>query len=152
MPDAGSRRACGAHSSPTALLFCYPKQGHALERDFKWLGSHRYGILHLGGRDAARPAPAREERASACWAGPPPTPTSLGHAPRRPLPPQFRRFTPPSPEPPHEHHFRSSAGATWPAAAAAPWLLARLRRHAGAEPFQPLKPVNAVPAKATTIM
>jgi biotin carboxylase len=38
---------------PDALLFTYPKQGHGLERDFKWLGSYRYGILHLGGRDAA---------------------------------------------------------------------------------------------------
>jgi len=37
---------------PDALLFVMPKTGHALERDFKWLGSHRYGILHLGGRDA----------------------------------------------------------------------------------------------------
>jgi hypothetical protein len=34
------------------MLFTYPKSGHSLERDFKWLGSHRYGILHLGGRDA----------------------------------------------------------------------------------------------------
>ena len=38
---------------PDALLFCYPKTGHALERDFKWLGSYRHGIVHLGGRDAA---------------------------------------------------------------------------------------------------
>jgi hypothetical protein len=38
---------------PDALLFTYPKAGHALARDFKWLGSHRYGILHLGGRDTA---------------------------------------------------------------------------------------------------
>jgi hypothetical protein len=37
---------------PDALLFCYPKSGHALARDFKWLGSHRYGIVHLGGQDA----------------------------------------------------------------------------------------------------
>jgi hypothetical protein len=36
---------------PDALLFCYPRSGHALERDFKWLGSWRYGILHLHGRD-----------------------------------------------------------------------------------------------------
>jgi hypothetical protein len=38
---------------PDALLFTYPKSGHSLERDFKWLGSHRYGILHLSGRDTA---------------------------------------------------------------------------------------------------
>ncbi len=34
-----------------ALLFTFPKHGQALERDFKWLGSHRYGIVHLGGHD-----------------------------------------------------------------------------------------------------
>lgn len=38
---------------PDALLFTYPKSGHSLARDFKWLGSHRYGILHLAGRDSA---------------------------------------------------------------------------------------------------
>ena len=38
---------------PDALLFAYPKSGHTLARDFKWLGSYRYGILHLGGRDEA---------------------------------------------------------------------------------------------------
>jgi hypothetical protein len=36
---------------PDGLLFTLPKQGHALARDFKWLGSHRYGVVHLGGRD-----------------------------------------------------------------------------------------------------
>jgi len=36
---------------PDALLFCYPRGGHALERDFKWLGCWRHGILHLQGRD-----------------------------------------------------------------------------------------------------
>jgi|CXWL01.1.fsa_nt_gi hypothetical protein len=40
-----------AREFPDALLFCYPKAGHALARDFKWLGSYRYGIVHLGGRD-----------------------------------------------------------------------------------------------------
>ncbi len=33
-------------------LFIYAKSGHALQRDFKWLGSYRYAIIHLGGRDA----------------------------------------------------------------------------------------------------
>jgi biotin carboxylase len=36
---------------PDALFFGMPKQGHALKRDFKWLGSHRYGIVHLGAPD-----------------------------------------------------------------------------------------------------
>jgi len=33
------------------LLFEFPKKPHEIRRDFKWLGSYRYGILHLGGRD-----------------------------------------------------------------------------------------------------
>ncbi|MCU0833194.1 MAG: hypothetical protein MUC77_01980 [Chromatiaceae bacterium] len=39
--------------TPDGLLFCFPKRGQALARDFKWLGSHRFGIIHLGGRDQA---------------------------------------------------------------------------------------------------
>jgi len=38
---------------PDGLLFQFPKSRNALQRDFKWLGSYRYGIIHLGGRDAA---------------------------------------------------------------------------------------------------
>ncbi len=38
---------------PDHLLLQFPKAGHSLARDFKWLGSYRYGILHLGGQDAA---------------------------------------------------------------------------------------------------
>ena len=34
-----------------ALLLLFPKQGSSLQRDFKWLGSHRMAVLHLGGRD-----------------------------------------------------------------------------------------------------
>ena len=52
MPDAAQRAAL-AHRFPDALLFTYPRRGHALARDFKWLGSHRYGIVHLGGADRA---------------------------------------------------------------------------------------------------
>jgi len=37
---------------PDAWLQAMPKQGSGLARDFKWLGSHRYGVLHLGGADA----------------------------------------------------------------------------------------------------
>ena len=37
---------------PDAWLRAMPKQGRGLARDFKWLGSHRYGVLHLGGADA----------------------------------------------------------------------------------------------------
>jgi biotin carboxylase len=52
MPSAAQRHAL-QRAYPDALLFVMPKDGHSLERDFKWLGSHRYGILHLGGRDSA---------------------------------------------------------------------------------------------------
>jgi biotin carboxylase len=38
---------------PDNLLLQFPKAGHSLARDFKWLGSYRYGILHLGGQDTA---------------------------------------------------------------------------------------------------
>ncbi len=48
---------------PGALLFLYAKTGHALERDFKWLGSYRHGIIHLGGRDRDD-LQARTEQAS----------------------------------------------------------------------------------------
>lgn len=51
MPDA-ARRAAFAHAFPDGLLFTLPKTGHALAREYKWLGSHRYGLVHLGGQDA----------------------------------------------------------------------------------------------------
>ncbi len=38
---------------PDHLLLQFPKAGHSLARDFKWLGSYRYGIVHMGGADAA---------------------------------------------------------------------------------------------------
>jgi hypothetical protein len=52
MPDA-EQQAQLAKAFPDARLFLYPKTGHSLARDFKWLGSYRHGIVHLGGRDAA---------------------------------------------------------------------------------------------------
>ncbi len=39
------------HEFPDHLLLQFHKAGHSLMRDFKWLGSYRYGILHLGGKD-----------------------------------------------------------------------------------------------------
>ena len=36
-----------------SLLFSFAKKPHEIQRDFKWLGSYRYGILHLGGVDRA---------------------------------------------------------------------------------------------------
>ncbi|MCP5270949.1 MAG: ATP-grasp domain-containing protein [Burkholderiaceae bacterium] len=50
MPTWSQRRRLAAEF-PDSLLLQFPKRGHALARDFKWLGNHRYGIVHLGGRD-----------------------------------------------------------------------------------------------------
>ena len=36
---------------PDGLLFQFPKLPGQIQRDFKWLGSYRYGIIHLGGED-----------------------------------------------------------------------------------------------------
>ncbi|MEQ1537089.1 MAG: ATP-grasp domain-containing protein, partial [Burkholderiaceae bacterium] len=36
---------------PDHLLLRFPKTGGSTARDFKWLGSYRYGILHLGGQN-----------------------------------------------------------------------------------------------------
>jgi ATP-grasp domain len=52
-PPSAAQRAAFKREFPDGLLFCFPKHGHSLERDFKWLGSHRYGIAHLGGQDEA---------------------------------------------------------------------------------------------------
>jgi biotin carboxylase len=38
---------------PDARLMLYRKRGTGLAREMKWLGSHRYAVLNLGGRDAA---------------------------------------------------------------------------------------------------
>jgi len=37
---------------PDARLIFYLKKGAGLAREMKWLGSHRYAVLNLGGRDA----------------------------------------------------------------------------------------------------
>ena len=50
LPDAATRQRLKL-AFPDAMLVLYPKAGHSLARDFKWLGSYRQGIVHLGGRD-----------------------------------------------------------------------------------------------------
>ena len=80
-----SQRQRLASEFPDSLLLQFPKQGHSLQRDFKWLGSHRYGIIHLGGRDRAHlqqrceeasnligwPAPLHQDRERPLLAGRP---------------------------------------------------------------------------------
>ena len=82
MPSAAQRAAL-AQRFPDALLFQYPKSGHALARDFKWLGSHRYGIVHLHGRDEAD-LKRRAEAASAMLGWPAPYADRLGLEPATP--------------------------------------------------------------------
>jgi biotin carboxylase len=38
---------------PDALLLTFAKQGSGLRREMKWLGSHRYAVMHLHGDDEA---------------------------------------------------------------------------------------------------
>jgi uncharacterized protein YbjT (DUF2867 family) len=70
MPSAAAQRAFAA-AFADGLVFCFPKQGHSLARDFKWTGSHRFGIVHLGGRDRAD-LRQRADRASALLGWPSP--------------------------------------------------------------------------------
>lgn len=57
-PTAAQRAALIA-GHPDALLFSFAKRGRALARDYRWTGSHRYGIVHLG-------APDREQLRQRC--------------------------------------------------------------------------------------
>jgi hypothetical protein len=53
------------------LLFPFPKSAGSIARDFKWLGSYRYGIVHLGGRDTADLARRCHEASNVLgWASP----------------------------------------------------------------------------------
>lgn len=70
MPSV-SQQAALVERFADALLFTYPKSGHSLARDFKWLGNHRYGILHLHGRDEVQ-LHQRAEEASALIGWPAP--------------------------------------------------------------------------------
>lgn len=52
MPNA-AQTARFLEEFPDGLVLPFPKDPGSTARDFKWLGSYRYGIVHLGGRDAA---------------------------------------------------------------------------------------------------
>ena len=49
-PDRAQIAWLSAHY-PDALLHTYIKEGHSRWREVKWLGSYRYAVLNLGGRD-----------------------------------------------------------------------------------------------------
>ncbi|WP_370263132.1 acetyl-CoA carboxylase biotin carboxylase subunit family protein [Limnobacter sp.] len=51
-PDSQARQQF-AQAFPDALYFEFPKDGKQIERDFKWLQSYRYGIVHLGGQTSS---------------------------------------------------------------------------------------------------
>jgi biotin carboxylase len=50
MPNA-AQQADFHRAFSDALLFMFPKDSSQIARDYKWLGSYRYGIVHLGGAD-----------------------------------------------------------------------------------------------------
>ncbi len=52
-----------ARQYPDALLHEYHKQGHGLQREYKWLGSHRYATLNIGAEDETQ---LHERYASVC--------------------------------------------------------------------------------------
>lgn len=52
MPSRVQRHAFAA-VFPDGFLFSFPRRRGQIARDFKWLGSYRYGIAHLGARDLA---------------------------------------------------------------------------------------------------
>ena len=69
-PSRGQQHAL-VQQFPDALLFCFAKTPSQVARDFKWLGSYRYGILHLAAVDTAH-LRADCERASALLGWPAP--------------------------------------------------------------------------------
>ena len=85
MPGAAQQAAL-AQALPDARLFLYPKTGHSLARDFKWLGCYRHGIVHLGGRDAGH-LRERTLRASQLLGWTAPYADQLGGDPDRVPPP-----------------------------------------------------------------
>ncbi len=65
------QRAAFSRQFPDGLLLEFPKPRGSMARDFKWLGSYRYAIIHLGGDDK-RALRRRCEQASALFGWPAP--------------------------------------------------------------------------------
>ena len=70
MPTAAEQHAFRA-AFPDGLLLQFPKLFSQIQRDFKWLGSYRFGVVHLGG-DNPEDLEGRCEQASSLlgWAAP----------------------------------------------------------------------------------
>ncbi len=95
LPSPGAQAEFARHF-PDSLLFTYPRTAHGLQRDFKWLGSWRHGIVHLEGHDEAD-LRERAERASTLlgwtppyaecqpWRGTATTPSPRSALPERPI-------------------------------------------------------------------
>lgn len=78
-PEPGAaQRARVAERHPDARLMLYLKRGADLAREMKWLGSHRFAVLNLAGRDRAelyaRYRDIRDTLGFARHAGPEPAP------------------------------------------------------------------------------
>lgn len=50
-PPSAAQHKAFAQQFPDAFLLNFPSTAQGRARDNKWLGSHRYAIVHLGGRD-----------------------------------------------------------------------------------------------------
>jgi hypothetical protein len=70
MPTATEQRAFRV-AFPDGLLLQFPKLSSQMQRDFKWLGSYRFGVVHLGG-DSPSDLERRCEHASSVlgWTAP----------------------------------------------------------------------------------
>ena len=66
-----AQRAAFAKAFPDGMLLEFPKPRGSMARDFKWLGSYRYAIIHLGGADKTD-LRRRCEQASAIFGWSPP--------------------------------------------------------------------------------
>ena len=66
-----SVNVCAVQEFPDGMLLEFPKPRGSIDRDFKWLGSYRYAIIHLGGTDK-QDLRRRCERASALFGWPAP--------------------------------------------------------------------------------
>lgn len=60
---AASRREALARAFPDAIFMGFERRGRGLRREYKWLGSHRYGVMNLGGADEQA---LRERYRAAC--------------------------------------------------------------------------------------